>query len=165
MAADVKDLLVALEVKQQLLGRLEELLTQEQQAITNLDLDQLDAVDQQKRHILVQLEENSNTTRQLIRSLAEQANLAPTVTLSPVIATLLPPQKDRCAELQRALIGIGKRVDVLLDFNRELLQISLTPVTTSLNFFNRIFSRGTTYGEAGKMQTSTSGVQLVSREA
>ena len=165
MAADVKDLLNALETKQQLLGHLEELLTREQQAITSLDLDQLDTIDQQKRQLLVQLEENSNNTRHLIRSLAEQANLAPTVTLSPVIATLLQPQKDRCAELQRALLGIGKRVDGLLDFNRELLQISLTTVTTSLSFFNRIFSRGTTYGEAGRMQTNASGVQLVSREA
>jgi flagellar biosynthesis/type III secretory pathway chaperone len=165
MAAHAKDLLAALEEKQQLLGHLEELLTLEQQAITALDLTQLDRLDQQKRQLLVELEGNSNATRQLIRSLADQANLAPTATLSPVIATLAAPLKDRCSQLQSALLAIGKRVDRLLELNRELLQTSLTTVTTSLEFFNRIFSRGTTYGDAGKMRTNTNGVQLVSQEA
>lgn len=165
MAADVKELLAALEEKQLLLGQLEELLTQEQQAITNLDLDALDLLDQQKRHLLVQLEANTNATRQMIRSLAEQANLAPTATLSPVIASLAAPQRDRCTELQGGLLRVGKRVDRLLDFNRELLQTSLTTVTTSLDFFNRLFTRGTTYGDAGKMTANGSGVRLVSQEA
>ena len=165
MAADVKELLTALETKQQLLGRLEDLLTQEQQAITNLDLNDLDRLDQQKRQLLVQLEANSNSTRQMIRSLAEQANLSPTATLTPVIASLSSPQRDRCNELQRALLQIGKRVDQLLDFNRQLLQTSLTTVTTSLDFFNRIFSRGGTYGDGGRMMSASTGVRLVSQEA
>lgn len=165
MATEAKELTTVLEEKKLLLGLLEELLTAEQQAITNLNLDQLDQLDQQKRHLLVQMEGNSNKTRQMIRALAEQANLAPTVTLSPVIASLTPPHRDRCAELQATLLGIGKRVDLLLDFNRELLQSSLSTVNTSLDFFNRIFSRGNTYGDAGRMKTNTSGVQLVSQEA
>jgi len=165
MTANATQLLAALEEKHLLLGRLEELLTLEQQAITNLDLPELDQLDQQKRHLLVELEENTNGTRQLIRSLAEQANLSPTVTLSPVIATMAAPQKERCTQLQTALFSVGKRVDRLLDFNRELLQTSLTTVTSSLDFFNRLFSRGTTYGDAGKMRANTSGIQLVSQEA
>jgi flagellar biosynthesis/type III secretory pathway chaperone len=165
MTADATKLLAALEEKHLLLGRLEELLTLEQQAITNLDLAELDQLDQQKRHLLVDLEGNSNGTRLLLRTMADQANLAPTVTLSPVIATLATPQKERCTQLQTALFTVGKRVDRLLDFNRQLLQTSLATVTTSLDFFNRLFSRGTTYGDAGKMRSNASGVQLVSQEA
>lgn len=165
MATDAKELIIALEVKHRLLEELEELLAREQQAITKLDLDQLDQLDQQKRDLLVHLEGNANSTRQTIRFLAEQANLAPTATLTPLIKTLASPHKERCAELQGAVMSIGGRVDRLLDFNRELLQTSLNTVTASLNFFNRIFSRGTTYGDAGRMQSNAGAVRLVSQEA
>lgn len=165
MAADPARMVSVLDEKSILLLRLEEVLTLEQKAIVSLDLSGLEQIDQQKRHLLMQIETNGNEFRQLLKVQAEAAGLPMTVTLTPLLPTLPLAEREQATALQHRMKEQGRRVDRLLDLNRELLQNSLKTVNSSIDFFNRLFTQGATYGGAGRMANDGTGVRLVSREA
>lgn len=153
-----------LDGKLSLLGRLETVLLDERGAIVALDLEAMEQIDARKREVIRELEQNGEEGRRIIRELADEKGLSPDTTLTGLLETLPPLQRKPLATLQAKVLERGKSVDRQITINRDLLVSSLRTVNASLDFFHRMFTLGTTYGEGGKI-TEESGVRLVSREA
>lgn len=153
-----------LERKISLLSRLESVLREEREAIVSLDLARMEETDARKREVIRELDLNGEESRTLLREGVAAAGLSPESTLSVLLGTLPPPEREQLQRVQAEALEKGRRVDREITVNRELLVSSLRTVNASLDFFHRMFTLGTTYGEGGKI-SGESGVRLVSREA
>lgn len=152
-----------LERKKILLGRLESLLEEERRGIVSLDVSTLERLEPDKRSLIEEIERIGTDSRELIRQEGVSRGLGEEVSLSALIPVLPSGQREPLESLRREVLEAGERVDRIIAVNRDLLVASLRSVNASLEFFHRMFTLGSTYGEGGKI-SEESGVHLVSRE-
>lgn len=164
MATHTAELISALAEKENLTGSLLQLLEEERKSIVAMDMTVLEQVDDQKRQLLVQLENANNRFRQIMRQLAGELNVPEGATLSSLLPKMDSAPRSDVTRLQAKILEQGASLETALAFNGELLQGSLRMINRSLDFFGRMFKRTNTYGQAGSMVTSPADMRLVCKE-
>ena len=164
MGDSVAALITVLSEKEGIMNELIRLLKEEQRSIVDIDLAAMELADEKKRVLLVRLEDSNNRLRETLKDAAEELNLSEAPTLSCLLPKVFSSQRSTLQGLQSRLLELGGNLDRALLFNRELLQGSLRIVNRSLDFFQGLFRRSTTYGQAGGMVTSSADVRLVCKE-
>ena len=164
MASYLSELVDALSRKRMVLEELFTLLEAEQRSIIEVDVARLENLDDRKRELLTLLERISGECRLLIKSAAEDLHVQKADNLSSILPKISPPVRDKLKGLQARLLELGESVQKVLSFNKDLLESSLQHVNDSLEFFNSLFMRRSTYGESGSMVRSSNEVRLVCKE-
>lgn len=164
MASSVSELISALSEKRRLMEELLHHLKEEQRCIVECDLTNLEIGVAKKKELFVQLETSSNLSRQLVKQMALELNVPEACSLSPLLPKVAAPHREILQGLQRGLLDLGTALDRLLVSNGGLLQGALRTVTRSLEFFGCMFSRSTTYGEAGKMVGGAANARIICKE-
>ena len=164
MSETISQLQQALTAHKEAMAELLKLLEREQRTILEHDLAGLDAHGESKRRLLVSLETAANSCRQLIHRAAAELKTPSAANLSALLPYLPLRQRPVLQNLQRHLTETGNTLNRQLTLNRELLQGNLKAVNSSLQFFNNLLSRQTTYGEQGRMVAGGSGIRLVCKE-
>lgn len=164
MTETIAELIGVLTEKGTILEEMRNLLEEEQKCIVALDLARMEANQEEIDKATVRMETLNNNCRLLIAKSGEELGLSGNSTLTPIISRVRPPEKDRLEGLQTSLFSSSSALDGLLAVNRGLIQDSLGVVERSISFFNVVFTKSTTYGEAGRMVSNPTGVRLVCKE-
>ena len=165
MGERVSRLIALLSEEEGALQELLQLLEEEQGSLLRQDLAELQAQSEKKQELYQRLAVSSRPCRQLVEQLAGEAGATGPGKLSALIAALLREQGEQLQLQQRRMLELGDRLQRMSAQNGQLLHGSLGTVSRSLEFFGRIFNRGTTYGGAGRMTSGTSGPRLLRGEA
>lgn len=165
MGAAVTELLAALSEKGELLTRLNALLEEERSSLTALDLARLEENQQDVNEAMERLAALSDSCRRTIGSLGAELGLGETVSLTPVIGRLAGPEQVALQEAQALVAARSRALSGTLALNRGLLEDSLNVVDGSVNFFNRLFNPGDTYGVGGSIVSRRGGSRFVCKEA
>jgi|PlaIllAssembly_1097288.scaffolds.fasta_scaffold107384_2 flagellar biosynthesis/type III secretory pathway chaperone len=150
--------------KKAVLEELVKVLEAEQRSIVEIDMPGIDACDSRKRELLASLERSSGRCRQLLKEAGQELNAGGVECISSLLAKVPPPLRSSLASLQARLQEQGDSLKRQLDFNRGLLEGSISHLQESLEFLNGLFTRRQTYGEAGGMISSNDNVRLVCKE-
>lgn len=164
MGNTVAELITVLSEKEAIMNELIGLLKQEQRSIVDIDLPGMELADEKKRAMLVKLEDSNNRFRQILKDAAAELDVAEAANLTCLLPRIGSSQRSALQGLQARLLELGANLDRTLLFNRELLQGSLRTVNRSLDFFQGLFRRSTTYGHAGGMVSSSASARLVCKE-
>ena len=141
------------------------ILQNEQRSIIDIDLDSLTTLEGRKKELLTAIERNNAECRLLFKEASLELNLDKVENLTPIISVAPPPVCHDLKGLQTKLRELGHTMKQLLDFNKELLEGSLSHMRESITFFNSVMQRqGSTYGYAGNMLDSGNKVRLVCKE-
>lgn len=164
MKGSIAVLIASLTEKGELLKQLKVLLQEEQSCLIALDLAKLEENQQEITAAMERMAQLSKGCKSMIDSLGAELGLAGNVTLSPVIARLAQPEQQALREAQSKVAADSRALGGALDLNRGLLEDSLKMVDKSVNFFNRLFNPGDTYGVAGAIVSRRGGSRFVCKE-
>ncbi|MBJ6801199.1 flagellar protein FlgN [Geomonas propionica] len=165
MDRNVVELIAALCEKGVLLDQLQALLQEEQECMTSLDMARLEQNQQEIAAGMERLERLSGQCRQMIASIGADLGMPGNSTLSPIIERLAAPEKEALKEAQQSVTGNARALQGALALHRRLVEDSLNVVGRSVNFFNRLFNPGQTYGGAGAFVNAGRGASgFVSKE-
>ena len=164
MNKSVAELIAALAEKGSVLRELKALCQREQSCLTALDLASMDENEEEMAAAMDRLARLSERCRQLIGALGSELGLSGNQTLSPVIARLPQPEQLALREAQATVNADARALNGLLTMNRGLLEESLKFVQQSVNFFNRLFNPGDTYGMGGSLVSRRGGSRFVCKE-
>ncbi|OGU10257.1 MAG: flagellar biosynthesis protein FlgN [Geobacteraceae bacterium GWC2_58_44] len=165
MNRSITELIAALSDKGELLNQLQGLLQEEQGCLTSLDLARLEENQQEMADAMDRLGRLSESCRKMIESIGSDLGLAGNASLSPIIARLAQPEQKVLREAQARIAADSQALSGALTLNRGLLEDSLKVVDRSVNFFNRLFNPGDTYGGAGSLVARRGGSRFVCKEA
>jgi hypothetical protein len=111
------------------------------------------------------LERLSGQCQQMIVAMGADLGMPGNTTLSPIIERLGAPEQAALKEAQESVSGNASALQGALALHRRLVEDSLNVVGRSVNFFNRIFNPGQTYGGAGAFVNAGRGATgFVSKE-
>jgi hypothetical protein len=164
MNGSIAELTASLGAKAALLKELQVLSQQEQSCLVALDLEALDENQQKLEEAMERMERLTERCRGLISSIASELGLPGTATLSPIVSRTGPPQQRALREAQARVIAESKALNDAVALNRGLLEDSLDVVQRSVDFFNRLFNPGDTYGLAGSLVARRGGSRFVCKE-
>ena len=164
MANDVDLLIGELVRKEGALAELIRICADERRCIVQRDLAGLEVQEERKREALAALQERTAACRKLMARAAVEFELAESATLSQLIAKA-PPQREELERLQGRLLDLGGELKQSESHNESLLKGALSTVNRSLEFFGRLLSQSTTYGESGRMVGGACRTRLLRREA
>jgi len=165
MNRNIAELIAALSDKGELLNQLHSLLQEEQNCLTSLDLARLEENQQEMMSAMERLARLSENCKKMMEAIGSELGLAGEVSLSPIIARLAQPEQKALREAQVKISTGSHSLGGALALNRGLLEDSLKVVDRSVNFFNRLFNPGNTYGVAGSIVSSRGGSRFVCKEA
>jgi hypothetical protein len=164
MKPSISELLTALTEKVALLKELQVLSQQEQSCLVALDLQSLDENQQKLEEVMDRMERVTNRCRGLISAIAIDLGLSGHTSLSPIISRMKQPEQGALKEAQAQVMAESKALNGVLALNRGLLEESLDVVQRSVEFFNRLFNPGETYGVAGSLVARRGGSRFVCKE-
>lgn len=164
MTNSIPELITALSENETTMEELRKLLEEEHRLIVTMDTSNLETQMGKTRELYVRLERSGNHSRQLMRQLAQELGLPEAAGLSPLLPKVALPHRKTLMELQQRLLETGAALDQLMAFNRELLYGALRTVNRSLEFFGHLFSRSTTYGQAGQMLGAVPHARIICKE-
>ena len=164
MNRSIEELAKALSEKGALLKELKALLQQEQSCLVSLDLARLEENQQEIAGKMERMARLSEECRAMIASIGAELGLPGKATLSPIIARLAQPERKALAEAQALVADASGALGGALALNRGLLEDSIRVVDRSVNFFNRLFNPGDTYGGAGSIVARRGGSRFVCKE-
>ena len=149
MDRNVVELIAALCEKGVLLDQMQALLQEEQECMTSLDLARLEENQQEITAGMERLARLSGQCQEMIAAIGTDLGMPGNSTLSPIIERLGAPEKRALKEAQQSVTGNARALQGALALHRRLIEDSLNVVGRSVNFFNRLFNPGQTYGGAG----------------
>jgi len=165
MDRSVVELIAALCEKGVLLDQLQALLQEEQDCLISLDLARLEENQQEITAGMERLAKLSGQCQQMIGAIGTELGMPGNTTLSPIIERLGASEKRALKEAQESVTGNVRALQGALALHRRLIEDSLNVVGRSVNFFNRLFNPGQTYGGAGAFVKSGRGASgFVSKE-
>ncbi|WP_129124768.1 flagellar protein FlgN [Geomonas oryzae] len=165
MDRSIAELIAALCEKGILLDQLQALLKEEESCMISLDLARMEENQQEIAAGMERLAKLSEQCRLMIASVGAELGMPGNQTLSPIIERVGAAQKRALAEAQQSVTGNAKALQGALALHRRLIEDSLNVVGNSVNFFNRIFNPGHTYGVAGAFVNGGRGTSgFVSKE-
>ncbi|MBI5655713.1 MAG: flagellar protein FlgN [Geobacter sp.] len=164
MASCLPEFIEALTAKRAAMEELLTILEAEQRSIIDVDIANLEQLDQRKRELLFSMERTNAACRLLLRKSAEELQVPQAESLSPLMPKIASPLRERFRGLQSRILELGEALQRVIAFNRSLLEGSLQHVQESVEFLNALFTRRSTYGQAGGMVSSTNDVRLVCKE-
>jgi hypothetical protein len=164
MSSCLPQLVTALSSKRDEMGKLLQLLQEEQKCIIEVDIAELENLESRKRDLLGVMERGSAEYRLLLKDAARELKLEKAENLSPIIQKISSPLRETLSLLQSSLLEIGDSLNRVLDFNRDLLTGSLNHVRENMAFFDAVMNRRKTYGEAGTMVMNGNKSRLVCKE-
>jgi flagellar biosynthesis/type III secretory pathway chaperone len=165
MASCIPQLIEALDRKRNELKELLHLTEEEQRCIIEIDMAGLEILENNKRDLLMSMENTNTNCKQLLKEAAEECRLEGADSLSPIIHRVPSPLREKLSELQSGLLDLGQSLNKALEFNAELLANSIRHVEDSLGFLSSFLTTSTTYGESGSMVRTSDEVRLVRKEA
>jgi hypothetical protein len=160
----ISELIVVLEEKRDAIECLQAILQQEKDLIIGLDSEGLEANSSRKLQALGKITILRDRYRNALADACRETGVSGGDALSPLIAGLKQPEKDKIAALQRTLLSTARKNERLLELNKSLLENSLSLVNRSLKFFSKFLTSGSTYGEAGRILEAQAGARLVCKE-
>lgn len=155
-------------LKEQLtvMRELQQVLQEEQQAITGLDTASMELLNGQKELLVARQRTIAEQLRQSLTETAVQLGLPASATLSDIISKMPNSMKVELEPLQQAAKQAGSAVSVLANQNRGMLERFLGVVNDSLGYILRILNTSNTYGVRGTYLSSVqAGAVMVSKEA
>jgi hypothetical protein len=164
MKRSIAELIAALSEKGELLKRLKGLLREEQACLVALDLTKLDENQLEIVDAMERMANLSDTCKAMIGAVGAELGLPGDATLSPIIARLGQPEQQALRDAQSRIVADSQALGGALDLNRGLLEDSLKVVERSVNFFNRLFNPGDTYGVAGSIVARRGASRFVCKE-
>jgi hypothetical protein len=160
----ISELMEVLEKKRDALECLQAILEEEKELIIGLDSEGLQTNSSRKLQALEKITILSDRCRNAVADECLKAGVSGGDALSPLIAGLKQPERDRISALQRTLLSTARKNERLLELNKSLLENSLSLVDRSLKFFSKFLTSGSTYGEAGRILEVQAGARLVCKE-
>lgn len=164
MKPGIADLIATLATKGELMQELKRLLNREQSCLVALDLAGLEETQQEIARAMERMAEVSDLCRSKVAALGEELGLTGRATLSPIIERMQNPEKGALREAQTRVTAQARALEGAVTLNRGLLEDSLKVVEYSVNFFNRLFNPGDTYGFAGALVSRRGGSRFVCKE-
>lgn len=164
MKQKISELIATLADKGAVLKELQTLLQKEQSCLVSLDLDALEENQQQIVEAMDRMAQLSEKCRGMLASIGKELGIAGNATLSPIIAKLAQPEQRALRDAQARITAESRALNGALSLNRGLLEDSLDVVQRSVNFFNRLFNPGETYGVAGSLVSRRGGSRFVCKE-
>ncbi|MBU5611493.1 flagellar protein FlgN [Geomonas azotofigens] len=149
MDRSIVELIAALCEKGVLLDQMQALLQEEQECMSSLDMARLEENQQEIGAGMERLAKLSEQCQQMIAAIGTDLGMPGNTTLSPIIERLSAPEKQALKEAQQSVTGNAQALQGALALHRRLIEDSLNVVGRSVNFFNRLFNPGQTYGGAG----------------
>lgn len=155
-------------LKEQLtvMRELQQVLQEEQQAISGLDTASMELLNGQKELLVARQRTIAEQLRQNLTETSVQLGLPASATLSDIISKMPNSMKVELEPLQQAAKQAGSAVSVLANQNRGMLERFLGVVNDSLGYILRILNTSNTYGVRGTYLSSVqAGAVMVSKEA
>ena len=164
MKRNITELISTLAEKGKLLQEMRRLLQQEQACLASLDLAGLEENQQVIASTMARMAQLSDGCKAKIAAVGAELGLPGDATLTPIIARMAQPEQGALREAQTRIAADSKELNGTLALNRTLLEDSLKMVDRSVNFFNRLFNPGDTYGLAGSIVARRGGSRFVCKE-
>ncbi|QXE90341.1 flagellar protein FlgN [Geomonas subterranea] len=165
MDRNVVELIAALCEKGVLLDQMQALLQEEQECMASLDMARMEENQQEITAGMERLARLSGQCQGMIAAIGADLGMPGESTLSPIIERLGAPEKQALKEAQDSVTGNARALHGALALHRRLIEDSLNVVGRSVNFFNRLFNPGQTYGGAGAFVNAGRGASgFVSKE-
>lgn len=164
MDRSIVELIAALCEKGVLIDQLKALLQEEQECMVSLDLARIEENQQEIVAGMERLKLLSEKCRQMIACIGSELGIPGNKTLSPIIEKLGAPEKQALKEAQESVTANAQALTGALELHGKLVEDSLNLVGRSVNFFNRLFNPGNTYGVAGSLVSGRGSSGFVSKE-
>jgi len=164
MDRSIVELIAALCEKGVLIDQLKALLREEQECMVSLDLARIEENQQEIVAGMERLKLLSEKCRQMIACIGSELGIPGNKTLSPIIEKLGAPEKQALKEAQESVTANAQALTGALALHGRLVEDSLNLVGRSVNFFNRLFNPGNTYGVAGSLVSGRGSSGFVSKE-
>lgn len=164
MDRSIVALIAALCEKGVLIDQLKALLQEEQECMASLDLAKIEENQQEIVAGMERLRLLSEKCREMIACIGGELGIPGNTTLSPIIERLGPQEKKALKEAQESVVGNAQALTGALALHKRLIEDSLNVVGRSVNFFNRLFNPGNTYGVAGSLVSGRGASGFVSKE-
>lgn len=164
MKQNITELISKLAEKGTLLQEMRGLLQREQTCLASLDLVSLEENQQAIACTMDRMAQLTDACKAMIAAVGSELGLSGNVTLSPIIARMAQPEQGALREVQTRITADSLALGGALALNRTLLEDSLRMVERSVNFFNRLFSPGDTYGLAGSIVSRRGSSRFVCKE-
>jgi len=158
------ELIARLVEKGELLRELRGLLQKEQDCMIALDLEGLEANQQEVSRLMERVAGLSETCKEMISALGSEMGLSGPPALTPIIERMPQPEQGALREAQRRVSADSRELGGALELNRGLLEDSLKAVERSVAFFNRLLNPVDTYGVAGSLVARRGGSRFVCKE-
>lgn len=160
-----QELKTKLETQLVVYTNLQQLLLDEQEAISNLDTSKMDQLNKGKEELVVQQKQSTEILRGLLAKLASQLALPVGSNLGTIV-TAAPKEAQPSLQYLKTEIGrISTELKKLADQNRAILERFLGTVNESLGFLTRTLNSSNMYGSSGTYRTERTGAMIVNREA
>lgn len=164
MERSIVELIAALCEKGVLIDQLKALLQEEQECMASLDLARMEENQQEIVLGMERLRGLSEKCQCMIGSIGVDLGMPGNSTLSPILEKLGQPERQALKDAQLAVTGNAQALQGALALHRRLIEDSLNLVGRSVNFFNRLFNPGDTYGVAGSLVSRRGASGFVSKE-
>jgi len=160
----VTELIEALREKRDVLECLQAILEEENELITRLDSEGLHINSEKKLQLFERISNLNDRCRAALEYAYREVGIYGENTLSPIIPGLKQPEREIVRNLQKTIICTAGKTEQLLKLNRDLLEMSLNFIESSMSFFKRFFSISDTYGQTGRMLTTLPTPRIVCKE-
>lgn len=164
MEPRIAELIAALCEKGVLMDQLQGLLREEQECMSSLDLARMEENQQEIAAGMQRMARLSTRCQEMIAAIGTELGIPGNKTLTPIIEKLAEPEKLALKDAQQSILSNAQAFNGALALHQRLIEDSLNLVGRSVNFFNRLFNPGNTYGMAGALVSGRGSSGFVSKE-
>ncbi|HEY3308122.1 MAG TPA: flagellar export chaperone FlgN [Desulfuromonadaceae bacterium] len=161
----IKNLGQALSLQLQALKELLELLEQETDEMTALNIEAMAEINAKKEAASARIQEHTAPLRQLISEVAAGVGLSVECPLGELAASLAKQGHKEIVTLHEQLNRVAKQVREVAATNHDIAERFAATLNQSLNFLTKVLSESNAYGASGSYQQRPAGAVMINMEA
>lgn len=160
-----KKLIQTLTFQLQALKELLQLLEQETDQLTAINIEAMAEINEKKEAALARIQEHTAPLRQLIIEVAAEIGLPANCPLGELTAKLAKQGYKGVVEIHGELNLVAEQVCQVAALNHEIAERFTGTLTQSLDFLTKVLSQSNVYGASGGYQQRPTGSVMINREA
>jgi flagellar biosynthesis/type III secretory pathway chaperone len=145
-----------------LLEKIEIVMEQETEALSNINLDKLPDINLQKADLSAEIEQTIVNLRHLMSEQATKAGLSPAATLGAIAEAIDLPE---ITALHKSLNTAAGKVRDTAAMNLEIAEHFAETAGSTLNVLTGLINQTSVYGSSGSYQQRSTGSMMINREA
>lgn len=129
-------------------------IVQEKKILQKPTLDELNHNNAQKENIILKARMLTEARTNILKKIALKLDInSKSVKLSQIIAYSDNQQRAEIEEVRDALVSISREIAGLNESNKNILNVSVHNIRSSLDFINSMMSSGPVYQQCGKIKS------------